>query len=163
MSSIKDVMKVCTSFGTNFYTVSAVAQTLNLERSITRHKLGKLERAGLISRVKESETPLPNFSKGRPVKEIYYRSLTGLKGKLKECVQQRGCAWDRMWQAARMLRQFTRNDLMVVCSANINNVRCFTKVYTRAGYLRTAEGKGREKTWTLIKDPGPRRPHYQRR
>lgn len=160
MTTLKDVMKACNDFGTNFYTLSGIAKILELDRKIARHKLGKLERAGLIRRVKEQESMLPNLSKGRPVKEIFYRNKKGLPKKLTERFQQKDNAWDRMWKAARMLRHFTRNDLAIICNANIENVRYFTKAYTKAGYLRTSQGRGREKTWLLIKDPGPQRPYY---
>jgi predicted transcriptional regulator len=163
MISLKDVIETCSAYGNKFYSLSAIIKTLKLDRTDARRKLGRLERAGLITRAKETKkSAFMNDSNGRPQKEIIYNNKRSLKKKLDDRLQLKNAAWDRMWQAARMLRQFTRNDLVIVCKANIENVRYFTKAYTKAGYLRAGRGKGLEKVWTLIQDPGPRRPHYER-
>ncbi len=154
-------METCQSYGVQFYSLSMIVEKLSMDRQSARHKLGKLERSGLVTRFKESEKLLPEFSKGRPIKEIYYRNRKSLEKKIEERYQQKDTEWDKMWKAVRILRQFTHNDLVTLCNANLENVRYFTKVYTKAGYFRVPKGRGREKTWMIIKDTGPRRPHYK--
>ncbi len=163
MTPLQDVIKTCSSYGNKFYSLSAIIKTLKLDRTDARRKLVKLERTGLITRVRDTKKrDLTANSNGRPKKEIIYKNKKSLKKKLDERLQLKNVAWDRMWQAARMLRQFTRNDLVIICKAKIENVRYFTKAYTKAGYLRAGKGKGLEKVWTLIQDPGPKRPPYER-
>jgi hypothetical protein len=162
MISLNDVANTCNSYGNKFYTLSAIINALGLDRKEARRKLGKLEHAGSIARVREWGTGGPVNLGGCPRKEVLYVNKKGLKQKLNERMQQKDVTWDRLWTAARMLRRFTRTDLVVVCNANIENVRYFTKAYMKAGYLRSEKGRGPEKIWAIMKDPGPCRPNYKR-
>ncbi len=71
-------------------------------------------------------------------------------------------SWDRMWKAVRALRKFTREDLAILCEQRLDNVRFFTKMYRRLGYIKPIKDKGKNITWVLIKDAGPRRPTFKR-
>jgi hypothetical protein len=155
---IKTVINACLNFGTQYYTLSQIVERTGFERSAVRHKLWKLESAGLLTRVKCWETPLPGFSKGRPTKEICYRNTKLLNKKASAPRNSKENGWDKMWKAIRALRRFTRNDLAIICGLSIWNVRYFTKVYRKLGYIRPSSEKGRGVVWMLIKDTGPRRP-----
>jgi len=159
---LKTVMRACLSFGERFYSLSQIAEAAAMERKETRHRLWKLEAAGLITRFRSQEIPT---DRGRPVKEIYYRSTSLLakrfhKGNERPATKMNG--WDRMWQALRVLRRFTRSDLAQICEQNAANVKCFTTVYRQAGYLRCLGKPGsRNVMWILVTDPGPKRPSYK--
>jgi predicted AAA+ superfamily ATPase len=48
---LKTIIKACLSFETRYYTLSQIVKITGLERKAVRHKLWKLESAGLIMRV----------------------------------------------------------------------------------------------------------------
>jgi predicted transcriptional regulator len=159
---LKSVMRTCLSFGEKFYSLSQIAEAMGMERKAARHRLWKLEAAGLITRVRTSETPV---ERGRPVMEICYRNTNLLTKRLSgpaELPASKMNGWDRMWQAVRALRRFTRSDLAQICGQSMANVKVFTTVYRQAGYLRCLGRPGaRGVTWMLAKDPGPKRPAYR--
>jgi len=155
---IQAVINICLKFGTRYYTTSQIIEATGLKRDAVRHKLWKLESAGLITRVKCWETPLPGFSKGRPTKVICYRNTKLLNKKASAPRNSKENGWDKMWKIIRALGRFTRNDLAIICGLNIDNVRYFTKVYRKLGYLRPLSERGRNVVWILIKDTGPKRP-----
>jgi len=157
---LKAIIKACLSFETRYYTLSQVAKLTGLERKAVRHKLWKLEAAGLLMRVSCRKVPLPNFSRGKPMKEICYRNikLQPLREKTKPPRTKKENGWDKMWKAIRALRQFTRGDLAILCEQSIYNVRYFTKHYRKLGYIRPLRERGRNVLWVLTKDAGPKRP-----
>jgi hypothetical protein len=153
---LKAIIRVCLSFKTKYYTLSQVVTLTGLERKAVRHKLWKLESAGLLKRVHCRKIMLPNHSRG---KEICYRNILQLLGeKTRPPRPQKENGWDKMWKAIRALRQFTREDLTILCEQSIYNVQFFTKRYRKLGYIRPLREGGRNVLWVLIKDAGPRRP-----
>ena len=155
---MQTVIRACLNFGTRYYTTSQIIEATGFKRDAVRHKLWKLESTGLITRIKCWEIPLPGFSKGRPTKVICYRNTKLLNKKARAPRNCQDNSWDKMWKAMRVLRRFSRNDLAIICGLNIENVRYFTKVYRKLGYIRPLSEKGRGVVWVLIKDAGPRRP-----
>jgi len=156
---LKAIIKACLSFGTRYYTLSQVVKLTGFERKAVRHKLWKLESAGLLTRVSCRKIPLPNFSKGKPMKEICYRNkFQSLREKTKPPRTIKANGWDRAWKAIRALRQFTREDLAILSEQSIHNVRYFTKRYRKLGYIKPLRESGRNVLWVLIKDAGPKRP-----
>ncbi len=159
---LKAVMQACLSFGERFFSLTQIAEATGMERQAVRHRLWKLETAGLISRFRSQEIPA---GRGRPAKEIYYRATSLLAKRFHEGNERPASkmnGWDRMWQAVRVLRRFTRNDLAQICGQKGENVRCFTTAYRQAGYLRCLGRPGtRGVMWILAKDPGPKRPPYK--
>ncbi len=149
----KEIIAACRTFGTRIYTVSQIADITGIDRSRVRHVLWKLESARAITRFGEKE--IVTYKKGRNEKEITYRNTKSL-GKVERATAENG--WDRMWQVARAMRRFTRNDLAVICGQAMTNVIAFTKRYRKSGHIRPNKECGREIWWTLIKDPGPKRP-----
>jgi hypothetical protein len=149
-------MQACLARGTQFYTVSQIVDATDQNRSEVRHRLWKLEAAGLITRVSDRE--IPPEGRGRPTKEIQYRNTGLLKKKASSPAARKINGWDRMWQTIRALRRFTRTDLVTICGQSLGNVCCFTKFYRRLGYIRPAKELGKNVVWTLINDPGPKRP-----
>lgn len=91
-----------------------------------------------------------------------------VKGRQPRQPQQReNTGADRLWKAVRILRRFTRTDLVVTTGEATENVWSFIRRYRDAGYLRVTAGgnrrAGQEATWALVKDPGPKRPPYKKR
>jgi len=158
-NTLKTVMTACLSFGNQHYALAQVIETTGMERQAVRHRLWKLETAGLITRFRSREIIA---ERGRPTKEIYYRNTALLSKRMKGVLKpahMKTNGWDKMWQVARALRRFTRNDLAVVCSQTMENVCAFTKEYRIRGYFRCLGGAGmRNAMWMLAKDPGPKRP-----
>ncbi len=152
---ILEVAKACLD-RKGIFSLTNIIHTTGLSRKRVRRALEKLEREGHIKRVLETESPLPNFSKGRPNKEPRYTSKISLARRIARTrdVRQNNTQWDAIWRAARHLRRFTRRDLAMVTGASFENVRYFTKRLRAAGYLKPYGGN----VWALIKDPGPKRP-----
>ncbi len=154
------IIKACLSFGIQYYSLSQVVDATGLEWEAVRHRLWKLEKAGLITRIKSWEAPLPGFSKGRPTKNICFRTTHQLIEKANTPKSHKYNGWDAMWKTIRALRKFTRSDLQIICSQGLSNVQAFTKTYRKLGYIKPLREKGRNVSWMLIKDPGPRRPLF---
>jgi hypothetical protein len=150
----KEVIEACKSFGTSIYTVSQVAERAGKDRPRVRHVLWRLEKEGMIVRFAEREGH-PTFKKGCPGKEITYRNTKNL-GRIERKTAENG--WDRMWKAIRVMRRFTRYDLIAICGQSPENVAYFTKLYRKSGYIQPSRRGGRGVVWTLVKDPGPDRP-----
>ncbi len=64
---LKAVMQACLSFGERFFSLTQIAEATGMERQAVRHRLWKLETAGLISRFRSQELPA---GWGRPAKEF---------------------------------------------------------------------------------------------
>jgi hypothetical protein len=157
VTMLRAVMQACLSFGNQCYTLDRVAEITGMERKEVRHRLWKLENAGLISRLNSHEVPK---DRGRPVKQISYTNTIRLTERIKSAgVSSKRNGWDKMWQAVRVLRNFTRSDLASICEQSMMNVIAFTKEYQKRGYLRCLGGPGqRNVMWMLAKDAGPHRP-----
>jgi hypothetical protein len=155
---IRDVTKACLDRN-GIFSLSSIVAASGHERVKVRRAMEKLEREGHVVRVAESETPLPGPTRGRPIKESRYAARSSLKARLAdmECVVQKETALDRIWRAIRQLRRFTRHGLMVTADASPENVRAYTMKLRRAGYVKLID----RDTWTLIKDPGPKRPNVK--
>ncbi|HOE18893.1 MAG TPA: hypothetical protein PLX02_14700 [Syntrophorhabdaceae bacterium] len=149
----KEIVSACKTFGIRFYTLSQIVDITNLPRRKVRNILWRLERQRVITRF--SEKQLVKNDVGMSGKEIMYRNTKRL-GMVERTTAENG--WDKMWQVARAMRRFTRNDLIMICAQNKENVATFTKHYRKKGYLRPDKERGRDVCWTLIKDPGPKRP-----
>ncbi|HDH00336.1 MAG TPA: hypothetical protein ENG80_00810 [Nitrospirae bacterium] len=155
---LRKIVQACLSFETRFYMLSQIMEITGMGRKEVRHRLWKLEAAGLITKINCREIPLPGFSKGRPTKEICYRNTKALEKKAVPPRRTKDNGWDTMWKTVRAMRRFTRNDLAIICNQRIDNVRYFTKRYRQFGYIRPLKERGRNVPWMLIKDPGPKRP-----
>jgi uncharacterized protein YjiS (DUF1127 family) len=152
---IRDVSIACKKRA-GLFSLTNIVNATGLDRKQVRRALEKLAREGHIKRVSEAESPLPNFSKGRPNKEPRYTPKASLVRRIARTidVRQNDTQWDAMWRAIRHLRRFTKRDLAIITGASFENVRFFTKRLRAAGFLKPYEGN----VWALIKDPGPKRP-----
>ena len=81
--------------------------------------------------------------------------------------QKENVGADKLWKAVRVLRRFTRTDLIVTTGESEHNVWSFMRRYRDAGYIavitRGKKRAGLEDTWALVKDPGTKRPPYKNR
>jgi predicted ArsR family transcriptional regulator len=152
---IRDVAKACLQ-RRGIFSLTNIVNTTNLSRNQVRRALEKLEREGHITRVSETESPLPGFSKGRPNKEPRYTPRASLAKRVASTddVRQKNTLWDAMWRAIRHMRRFTKRDIAIISGASLENVRYFTKRLRAAGYIKPYDGS----TWALVTDPGPKRP-----
>lgn len=107
---ILEVAKACLD-RKGIFSLTNIIHTTGLSRKRVRRALEKLEREGHIKRVSETESPLPNFSKGRPNKEPRYTPKISLAMRIARArdVRQNN-QWDAIWRAARHLRLFTKRD-----------------------------------------------------
>ncbi len=162
MSTLRDVMNACLSFSTQFFTLSQIVELTGQNRSEARHRLWKLEGAGLITRVKCWEMS-PTYEKGKPANEMCYRNTRLLDKRAAARPAKKENGWDKMWRTVRALRRFTRLDLMTICGQTEHNVREFTKTYRDLGYIRCHGMGGPKVTWSIAKDSGAKRPKAGRR
>lgn len=127
-------------------------------RQEVRARLARLEREGLIRRVRE--TAHNNGEPGAPIRRISYVAMKGLKKRLEEMTFQRpGTKWDAIWRTMRVMRRFTRTDLVQLTGASEANVKYYTTMLKRAGYL----GRAGRTTWILLKNTGPQRPRISKK
>lgn len=137
-----------------FFTVNRISQKTGLSSSDVRTVLDRLFREGLLLRIKIDPKYAP--PRGRPPAKLLYQKknkkkfLQKIAPRLKE-----GTALDRMWAIIRARINFTVQDIVVLAEVGRENARWFVKALRRASIIRRIG----HKEWSLIKDPGPRRPY----
>lgn len=75
------------------------------------------------------------------------------------------CKRAKLWQAARILREFTCEELAaVVEQPNVQSVRNYVCLLARVGYLRTtkAGSNAQPRRYRLVRNSGPLVPHFMR-
>lgn len=80
--------------------------------------------------------------------------------------QRQPRARDRVWQSMRVMRTFTRPDLMATAEASEDNVSKYVRGLVRAGIVtivkpRDSGRKGGHEIYRLIKDLGPTAPRLR--
>jgi len=68
-------------------------------------------------------------------------------------------ALNRMWTTIRYKETFELSDLIKLASVKRETARSFLKTLRKGGFITPNKPTGRGVFWTLIKDPGPRRPY----
>lgn len=121
--------------------------------------LDRLCREGLLEKYR-FESLLAPVGRGRPKARIIYQvaNKQQLQSRLAPR-QKEDTAQDRMWMVIRYLRTFSRSDLIRLAEAKFETAKFFTKMLRRAGYIKPSREHGRGIEWSLVKDPGPRRPY----
>jgi DNA-binding Lrp family transcriptional regulator len=142
-----------------FFTVKKIAEKTGLPQSDVQTVLDRLFREGLVLRFRLDPKFAP-ISRGRPAARTFYQKSSKKKiadrvaPKLKE-----GTAQDHMWSVIRNKQEmdghFTVRDVIILADVGRENARWFVKMLRRAGIVRQ-RSRGE---WTLIKDPGPKRPY----
>jgi hypothetical protein len=135
-----------------FVSLSHITCAVNANRVAVRRVLEHLMRMEAVTVVKRYERP-PD-ERGRPTQEIIYRPKLQLKPMVSKVNTENSSGWDRMWRVIRAKRSFTRQDLVELAGVRIENVRQFTKLLRRHGYVCERS----RAQWELIRDPGPHRP-----
>lgn len=138
----------------NFFTLNQVVRTTGLPRENVRDVLIELRFDGFLRRVgrtKDYNGPCRRLDNVRyrvlRPKVLAERIAPKRRGKNNSC--------DRIWFLIRMKRMFKRKDLRVLAEVSSETVRWFTKLLHRAGIISLI---GRDE-WSLIGDPGARRPY----
>lgn len=76
------------------------------------------------------------------------------------CIKaKRRTSRDRIWQAIRMKRRFTRSEIRAITCASEGSIQDLVILLEREGYLRMIGRAATAKVYLLIKDVGPQRPH----
>ncbi len=153
---MEQVRAACRNFGTGLYSFSQLHALTGGSKKDLRARMRKLTVTGEVTLMASYE--VEPYKKGRPSKEYKYRNTKKLAPAPLTAPVDKQNGWDKMWRAARALRRFTRDDLVKICTQDINNVKFFTRYYRKLGYMQPSKDCGRPVIWTLIKDPGPARP-----
>jgi len=144
-----------------FFTMEHIIEESGWPREEVWPRMYKLEKEGLIKRVRNVKILLPS---GEIVPQILYTSCVGLKQRLSlmELPRKKNTGWDKIWKTIRAMRRFTRADLVQLTGTSDGQVKDFTKVLERAGYIRKAAcSPGKSAIFVLCKDPGPQRPRIK--
>ena len=148
--------------GNEFFSLDQIIEITGIDRITIRRTIEKMIREKLIMKI--SRLPDYEMKKGRPQLAITY--CIGDKEKLQNRVAPKlkeGTAQDRMWSVirnkSRLDASFTVRDVVVLAEVKHEHARWFVKMLRRAGYLSCSAPGGKGVTWTLIKDPGPKRPY----
>ncbi len=153
--------------GNEFFSLDQIIEITGLDRIAVRRSLEQFSREKLILKLSKRPTYLRaeiGLPKGRPPLAITYHVKSKKKlrerviPKLKEETDQ-----DRMWSVIRNKQEvdgyFTIRGVIILAEVKRENARWFVKMLRRAGIVRPSKSGGPGVTWTLIKDPGPRRPY----
>jgi Fic family protein len=152
----------CVARKGQFFTMKTIMKETGLNRSQVRASLQKLEREDhlVLYRATRARATL---KKGRPIiEDKVFLALPTLRERKagREDFKQENTAWDGMWRALRVLKRFTKKDLVTTSGAESNNVSYFVKMLCRGGYLAKVGTQGREAVYVLTEDPGPNRPSW---
>ena len=125
-----------------FFSLDQIVQGTGYPRTIIRIVLDNLSREGLIRETKRSGTV------GRP--GIY---------RINRAEEGQQIALNRMWTTIRYNGTLELSDLIKLASVKRETARSFLKSLRRGGFITPSKPTGRGVYWTLVKDPGPRRPY----
>lgn len=154
---------------TKEFTLEGVAEAMGLKRNEVKYRLDRLESEGLIKRIKEVKwhRSAKDPQDGQAPRLITYQKCGDLEKRLAKmtATQRVDTTWDKMWRTIRVMRRFTRPDLMQLVGVTEENSRHFTRILAREGFIRAINPKSNPITWVLVKDPGPQRPRipYERK
>jgi len=142
--------------GRDFFSLAQIVEATGFDRTVVRDTLLTLHSEGFLRRIHRTLEPYDK-AKGPPMVNIRYRVIVPAKLAAKIAPRHRGennlC--DKIWFVIRKKKSFTRRDLRVLTGASSATVRWFTKMLHRMGIIIPA-ARGE---WSLIKDPGARRPY----
>ena len=141
--------------GRNFFSLEQIVKATGLERAKVRDILLYFWEEKLLVRIHKNVQH--TWKKYHPFENPSYRVITPKKlvARIAPKFKGENNSSDRIWFLIRKKRIFTRRDLCVLGGVSKEQVRWFTKMLARAGYIKQTEfGQ-----WTLIKDPGPKRPY----
>jgi hypothetical protein len=75
---------------------------------------------------------------------------------------QQGEIVDRVWKVIRCKKVFTLIELIIIAEVKRETARWYLKQLRAAGIVKPSAEAGPGVEWTLLKDPGPKRPHTGR-
>jgi hypothetical protein len=139
----------------NFFSLEQIVKATGLERAAVRDILLDFWRGKYLLRIRKDV--LHNWKQHHPFENPRYQVISPKKLEERIAPKYRGYnnASDRIWFVIRKKRIFKRRDLCVLAGVSKEQVRWFTKMLARAGYIKqTNLGE-----WILYKDAGPRRPY----
>jgi DNA-binding Lrp family transcriptional regulator len=146
-----------------FFTVKKIAREAGISPADVQTVLDRLFREGLLLRFK-IDPKFAAVAPGRPKMKAVYQMANQKKmaGRVAPRLKE-GTAQDRMWSVVRnkskMDGLFTTHDVIILGEVGRENARWFLKMLRRAGIIRPSKPRGQGTYWTLVKDPGPRRPY----
>ncbi len=170
---LKQIIEIIIEFQ-GFFNIDSITQfggpsevKEDLRREV-KWRLDRLEREGLIKRIKVNGIkPQGGSNPGRPTINILYTARkNALKKRLAELTarQKPDTAWDKMWRAIRVMRKFTRGDLVQLTGAADQNVKDFIKLLVREKFVKRVSAPGKiPEVLFLCQDPGPQRPRISKK
>ncbi len=146
--------------GWGFFSLDQVVKRTGLNRCEVCHQLEKFCLEKILRKISARMRNEDQGRRGRPYFNIIYRLIgqEALQKKINPKLKDE-TAQDRMWKVIRYLRDFTVRDLIRLAEAKREHARWFVKMLRRGGFVKPSKPGGPGVTWTLIKDPGPRRPY----
>jgi DNA-binding IclR family transcriptional regulator len=120
-----------------FFSLDQIVAETHFPRPLVREVLDQLESEGVVSK-----SVRPSW--------VYRINLAEEGEKI---------ALNRIWTAIRYKGDFTLHDLIILAGVKRETARSFCKALRKGGFIRPNKPTGRGVFWTLIKDPGPRRPY----
>lgn len=154
MSVRRRTIEACLRRKGRVYRLANIVKAVGQEhRAAIRPAMSMLIRQGLV----EVLSVLPREVEAIQDKKLRNLDNAGLEALLAPR-RKSGSAWDRLWKAARILRDFTSNDLAEVAGATRANTQSFLHSYKQTGHFRSGRNSDRQVSWKLINDSGPKRP-----
>lgn len=120
-----------------FFSLDGIVAETHFSRPLVRGALAQLEQEGHITK------------SAKPT-EIY---------RINRAEEGEKIALNRMWTAIRCKGNFTLSDLIKLANVKRETARSFCKSLRKAGFIVPNKPTGQGVYWTLVKDPGPRRPY----
>lgn len=120
--------------------------------------MDRLVREGYLEEIEDNKIA-PMFGEvGCPRRNPSWRIVTKPLLEIAQRKPKRRTLRDKLWSLIRARRRFTRSELHRLSGVSKSSSDEYTKLLSRAGYLREIGKDGSEKVFVLIKDPGPTRP-----
>lgn len=69
----------------------------------------------------------------------------------------------KLWQAMRILREFTCEDVAGVCEQGVRSIRQYVCLLSLAGYVHIQNPDNKPHRYRLVRNSGPKVPHVVKR
>jgi len=152
MSARRMTIEACRRRKKRVYRLSNIVNAVgSVHRKTIRTVINRMTSEGLMETVREY------YRDGLKERELRNLDIRGIEAMLAPR-RRSNTAWDRLWKAARILRDFTKSDLAEVAGATAANTQSFLYAYKLTGHFRSSRDSERQVSWKLINDSGPKRP-----
>jgi hypothetical protein len=161
MNKLRTIGKaILDHYPNGFFSLGQITELTKISQKYVTDVLVVFSKEGLIKKVRKSRKEhIPGHS---PRFSLTYVVADKKALAARIAPQQRqNTVQDRIWFVIRGKKFFTLRDLVILAQAKRETVRWFVKALRRMGIIRPLRPGGPGIDWSLIRDPGVRRPYIE--